>query len=166
MYRNCPNSQEKESIRFLIAEECIKIKAKKVFSLVGTEAGMASKLPDSIEVYSAEKDRSVIRKQRKSFPDFKHTYGDASRVLLREHNFDVIWLDYFGAMSNYSNRSSFMLSLLALNKNGTLFVTTSSRNSKQDVITEMLRFCKVVMEVKYGTHSGWMKLYKLKLKLT
>ena len=131
-----PVNETKEYIRDYVSDLCISTNPKRVFSLIGTDAGMVSKLPSYVEIVSAEIQTNVFMLQRKLYPQYKTKLAKASMALLLDKGiFDFIWLDFFGNMFDDSNYEALVVSRDKISTDGIVAVTSNkrSRNTKSSI---------------------------------
>lgn len=126
----CPT---KEAIQGRIVEHCNYYNIKRIFSLIGIDAGVCSQLVD-VEVVSAETQKEVFYAQRNLYPEYTLYNTGADYALAAEKPFDVIWLDFFGNCMDPFNYRSVVIASRRLNVGGKLFITSNKRSplGKQD----------------------------------
>lgn len=122
-----PVNSEKESIRKMLANIVIDNNYKRVFSLIGTDAGMEKYLPKYVDVVSAEVQKKVFIMQCFLYRQYKLYPTKASYALFVEKPFDFIWLDFFGSAFEGDNWASTIVASGKLTENGTLCVTSGTR---------------------------------------
>lgn len=127
--KKMPLSEDKYLIQELLAEIIINREYKRVFSLIGTDAGMEQQLPSDIELVSAEKQKDVFLMQCFLYPNWKLYPTNASYALYVEKPFDFIWLDFFGSAFEGDNWASTIIASRKLNPEGLLAVTSGHRNN-------------------------------------
>lgn len=163
-----PLNPEKEAIQEMIASYVTENNYKRVFSLVGTDAGMERTLPKSVHVVSAEKQKDVFNLQCLLYPHFKLYPTKASYALCVEDPFDLIWLDFFGSAFEGDNWKSTILASRKVKEDGTLFITSGSRNSLGGVYDYKAKFNLLklnINDVKVYINNGMkMSLFMLTRK--
>ena len=116
-------AQGKRVLYDILENMCIELQPLKVFSLIGLRGHLVSRFPEEIEVYSAESVPNVYYEQKKRFPDYNLTNGNASKVFLKEDDFDFIWLDYYGSCTSTNNLTSMALASKSLSDSGIMIVS-------------------------------------------
>ena len=163
--KRMPINTDKELIQNFIAEHTVACGYKRVFSLIGTDAGMETQLPPYIELVSAEKQNDVFIMQCFLYPQWKLYPTDASYALYVEKPFDLIWLDFFGSAFEGDNWSSCIQASKKLNTDGTIFVTSGHRNSCGGVYDAEAKFSLLglcINDVKTYINNGMkMSLFTL-----
>jgi hypothetical protein len=130
-YVKMPVNNEKNQIRNYCYDICANTKyLKKVFTLLGTDGGFATLLPENIKVYSAETQPEVYKLQQEKFPKYNLHKGQAFDVLSREKNFGFIWLDFFSNCTTPRNLLTIGAAWAALKKGGTLVITSNNKRNK------------------------------------
>lgn len=136
-----------------------------VFTLLGTDGGLLKYLPEGCKVCSAEKSDYIYRQQLQKFKSCKLYLGGASEVLLmRENEFDFIWLDFFGHCMDGGNLAAVIQSFKKLSKGGTLAVTSKNARRKNGINEEfMFRSIgfKLFDKRRYMNNKNSMRLYLL-----
>ena len=122
-----PVNSEKETIREMLAKIVIDNDYKRIFSLIGTDAGMEKYLPKYVEVVSAETQKEVFIMQCFLYRQYKLYNSKASYALYVEKPFDFIWLDFFGSAFEGDNWASTIIACDRLTENGLLAITSGSR---------------------------------------
>jgi hypothetical protein len=138
--KRMPNSIEKQCIQESLAELVTYKDYKRVFSLIGTDAGMEKLLPPYVELVSAEKQKGVFTMQCFLYPQWKLYPTKASYALYVEKPFDFIWLDFFGSAFEGDNWASVIQASRKINDGGTLCVTSGHRNSLGGVYDYRAKF--------------------------
>ena len=135
-----PVNSEKDAIREMIANVVIDNGYTRVFSLIGTDAGMEQYLPEHVNVVSAEIQKDVFIMQCFLYRQYKLYNNKASYALYVEDPFDLIWLDFFGSAFEGDNWTSVIVASQKLKRNGTLCVTSGHRNSYGGVYNAEAKF--------------------------
>jgi hypothetical protein len=146
--KRMPLSTEKECIQNYLAEYIVSKDYKRVFSLIGTDAGMEKLLPYWVELVSAEKQKDVFILQTFLYPQWKLYPTNASYALYVEKPFDFIWLDFFGSAFEGDNWAATIQASRRLKEDGTLCVTSGHRNSLGGVYDYEAKFGLLDLDIK------------------
>lgn len=143
-----PVNSEKDAIREMLANIVIDNGYKRIFSLIGTDAGMEQYLPEYVNVVSAEIQRDVFIMQCILYRQYKLYNSKASYALYVEDPFDFIWLDFFGSAFEGDNWTSTIVASQKLKRNATLCVTSGHRNSLGGVYNYESKFGLLGLDIK------------------
>jgi hypothetical protein len=162
-----PINEVKEDIRNYAFSLCMSTNPKRIFSLIGTDAGFSRLLPDHVEVVGAELQKKVRMIQSELYPNYNIHYCNADMALIIDRGlFDFIWLDYFGNMYEDQNIGSLVLAGDKLTDDGLLCVTSNKRRTfkgdvNHDFKTGVLGY-SVLDHIPYRNNGANMEFFVLK----
>ena len=116
-----------------MVQACLTLDAKKVFTLLGEDTSFVDALPTDIQIFSAEKDGNIFKKQKELFKGKSnvHLYlGEARKVLMLENDFDVAWLDFCGPVDREDSMIAMSFARMSVKPDGIILALP----------TEMARF--------------------------